>query len=71
MKKKRFICVCEGGVSVARNNERAAKMGIHAAGHYNTAGGFCCPHHGNTCGRHPEYDTMQEWEREMDILESF
>jgi hypothetical protein len=29
-------------------------------GHYNSAGGFCCPHHGNTCGSHPEWPT--EWE---------
>jgi len=25
-------------------------------GHINQAGGYCCPHHGNTCGNHKEYD---------------
>lgn len=24
-------------------------------GHRNSAGGYCCPHHGNSCGYHPEY----------------
>ena len=27
-----------------------------ATGHYNGVGGFCCPHHGNTCGDHDEYN---------------
>lgn len=24
-------------------------------GHHNEAGGYCCPHYGNTCGLHYEY----------------
>lgn len=35
-------CVCEGG---------------HAgSSHLNEAGGYCCPHYGNTCGFHPEHE---------------
>jgi hypothetical protein len=34
------LCICEGGTG---------------RGHYNAAGGYCCPHHGDTCGFHPEY----------------
>ena len=33
-------CVCQGGSDY---------------GHHNEAGGYCCPHWGNTCGHHPEY----------------
>lgn len=28
---------------------------ICSDGHENSAGGCCCPRHGNTCGLHPEY----------------
>lgn len=34
------LCICEGGTK---------------QGHKNEAGGFCCPHFGNTCGHHPEW----------------
>lgn len=35
-------CICEEGNAPVR-------------GHYNQAGGYCCPHRGNSCGFHPEY----------------
>jgi len=38
------------------------ETGISLEGHFNSAGGYCCPHYGNTCGDHPEYD--EEWEEE-------
>lgn len=30
-------------------------------GHKNQAGGFCCPHHGNTCGLHESHDTKESY----------
>lgn len=30
-------------------------------GHLNQAGGFCCPHHGDTCGYHSEAASAGCW----------
>ena len=44
------ICICELG-DYDEND-----YVIVTEGHYNSAGGYCCPHYGNTCGEHPDYD---------------
>ena len=28
---------------------------LTTVGHFDSAGGFCCPHWGNTCGRHEDW----------------
>lgn len=47
-------CVCEF------DRKEIAEMSIEKygklIGHLNQAGGYCCPHHGNTCGYHDEYE---------------
>jgi hypothetical protein len=43
-------CICDYLDGNATVVQRAA-----AEGHYNQAGGFCCPHHGNTCGHCLQY----------------
>jgi hypothetical protein len=47
---KEYGCICDypNGATVAERE--------NASGHYNEAGGFCCPHHGNTCGHCHQYD---------------
>jgi len=42
-------CICDGLHSVATGPD-------DMMGHKNSAGGYCCPHHGNTCGTCPEND---------------
>lgn len=37
-------CICEWGIK---------------EGHLNQAGGYCCPHFGNTCGAHPHYEEKE------------
>lgn len=46
-------CICDypDGATVAQHEA--------AEGHYNQAGGYCCPHHGNTCGHCHEHDNRQ------------
>ncbi len=45
------LCVCDfpnGSATVAQREKME--------GHYNEVGGFCCPHHGNTCGYCHKYN---------------
>lgn len=45
------LCVCDfpdGAATVAQREKME--------GHYNEVGGFCCPHHGNTCGHCHKYN---------------
>lgn len=44
------------------DNERIKALG----GHRNSAGGWCSPEHGNTCGFHPEFDGR---EREVSLAD--
>jgi hypothetical protein len=46
-------CICDYPDNSATVTQRAA-----AEGHYNQAGGFCCPHHGNTCGYCHQYNKV-------------
>lgn len=53
------ICVCELAdvTQVSIGMLIVRKVGnVPLIGHYNDAGGFCCPHHGNTCGECEEYE---------------
>lgn len=40
-------CICDGQYSVATGPD-------NMTGHKNSAGGYCCPHWGNSCGTCPE-----------------
>ncbi len=45
-------CVCD----YPNRNSMTKEQWEAAEGHFNQAGGFCCPHHGNTCGHCYRYD---------------
>lgn len=54
------ICVCQierefGEDAAVEAVKRDVFHGKRVLGHWNEAGGYCCPHHGNTCGFHEEY----------------
>lgn len=57
----RSICVCEidGDQQYWSIIDQWHKGEIEITGHWNSAGGYCCPHSGNTCGFHPEYDSQE------------
>lgn len=44
-------CICDLDPTTATVKER---MGVR--GHLNEANGFCCQHHGNTCGYCKQYN---------------
>lgn len=45
-------CVCD----YADRGKMTMAQYEKAEGHFNQAGGYCCPHHGNTCGHCHQYD---------------
>lgn len=45
-------CVCDYPSRSAMTEEQFKA----AQGHFNQAGGYCCRHHGNTCGYCHRYD---------------
>ena len=46
------ICVCD----FANRGEMSDVEQRVAEGHFNEANGYCCPHHGNTCGSCQQYE---------------
>lgn len=46
------VCICDypQGSRVTVEQREAAE------GHFNQADGYCCPHHGNTCGHCHQHD---------------
>lgn len=46
------LCVCD----FADRGEMSDDEYRWAEGHFNDANGYCCPHHGNTCGFCQQYD---------------
>jgi hypothetical protein len=45
-------CVCD----YSDRSEMTKEQWEKADGHFNQAGGWCCPHYGNTCGHCHQYD---------------
>jgi len=39
-------CICQWN----GNNYTIGQLPLPVYGHFNGAGGYCCPHYGNTCG---------------------
>ena len=52
LSKETGTCVCD----YSNRGEMTMEQWEAAEGHFNQAGGFCCPHHGNTCGHCHQYD---------------
>ncbi len=48
-------CVCDYPSRSAMTEEQFKA----AQGHFNEAGGYCCKHHGNTCGYCHQYDGVK------------
>jgi hypothetical protein len=46
------LCVCD----YPDRSAMSMKDYEEADGHFNQAGGYCCPHHGNTCGHCHHHD---------------
>ena len=46
------VCVCE----LANRGEMPDREYQVAEGHFNESNGYCCPHHGNTCGWCQQYE---------------
>lgn len=47
------LCVCD----FSNRSEMTMEQWEAVDGHFNQAGGFCCSHHGNTCGHCHQYDS--------------
>jgi len=48
------VCICD--VLDWKDTTKRIRWIDHKIGHLNQAGGFCCPHHGNTCGQCSQYN---------------
>ena len=40
---------------------------VTITGHTNQAGGMCCPHHGNTCGRCNQYNDDEIFKKHLNL----
>ena len=57
---EKMVCICETGVR-SRNT----------VGHINDAGGYCCPHHGNTCGNHSHFNAGKEQDEWLEDMKEY
>jgi len=56
---RKWFCVPCNGLSVAEADQKVRDFGPYApepVGHWNSAGGACCPHYPNTCGVDHHYE---------------